>query len=140
VSIMFGPEIHALLRFDSQYENLSQADQECLEEEDKGRALLCAACRHLVTRSNEKIDVHGKHTHVFFNPAGIVFELGCFRAAPGCTLWGRPTLEFTWFDGYAWRVCLCSRCRTHLGWHYGNVHAPGEFYGLILSHLIAGQE
>lgn len=136
---MFRPEIHALLRFDSQYDSLCQADQQGLEEEDKGRALLCAACRHLVTRSNEKIDVHGKHAHVFFNPAGIVFELGCFREAPGCTFLGRPTLEFTWFDGYAWRVCLCSRCRTHLGWHYGNVHGPGQFYGLILSQLIAGQ-
>ena len=137
---MAGPAVHALLRFDSQYEHVALADQEAKEKEDQGHALLCVACRNVVTWSGEKMQVHGKHAHVFFNPAGIVFELGCFRTAPGCACIGQPTLEFTWFDGYAWRVCLCSTCRNHLGWHYRDVRGPGAFYGLILSQLIEGGE
>lgn len=130
--------VYAFFWPDQQYEHLVHADQVVEKEEGEGRAILCLACRHLVTRTGEKISVHGKHAHVFFNPAGIVFELGCFRSAPGCVDLGRSTQEFTWFDGHAWRICVCVKCQTHLGWHYQNVHGPGAFYGLILSQLVEG--
>ena len=128
-----------MLRFDPQYEHVVHSEQEAQEAEDHGRALVCVVCGHVITRQEEKITVHGKHAHVFFNPAGIVFELGCFRSAPGCASLGRPTLEFTWFDGFAWRVCICSQCGNHLGWHYQNVHDPQGFFGLILSQLCLRQ-
>lgn len=129
---------HAFFWPDQKYEHLEDPDQDAEKEEGGGKAILCRACRHLITRASEKISVQGKHAHIFFNPAGLVFELGCFRSAPGCTALGRPTLEFTWFDGYSWRICVCEQCQNHLGWHYQNVHGPGSFYGLILSQLLGG--
>lgn len=100
-------------------------------------ALLCKVCTHKITTNENRISVNGKHKHVFFNPMGIVFELGCFSSATGCLHTGTPTLEFTWFDGYAWCITLCSSCLAHLGWHYQS-STGSEFYGLILTSLIEG--
>ena len=89
--------------------------------------------RQAVTGRDKKIQVSGSHEHTFFNPAGIVFELGCFSAAPGCHRAGRATSDFTWFAGYVWRFALCRNCNSHLGWFF----EMGEhsFFGLILAHL-----
>lgn len=95
--------------------------------------ILCRACGMAVTTRKEKIAVGGSHAHTFFNPAGIVFELGCFRRAPGCRNAGELTSEFTWFAGYLWRFALCSSCRAHLGWFFQG--GDDTFYGLILPHL-----
>jgi hypothetical protein len=75
------------------------------------------------------------HQHAFCNPYGIIFEIGCFRTAPGCGYAGPATEEFSWFPGYSWRLALCSSCGTHLGWQYT---APDKesFCGLILDNLI----
>jgi hypothetical protein len=96
-------------------------------------AICCLACGAIVTGKDLKIQVSGSHTHTFFNPAGIVFELGCFHQAPGCQVVGGPSGEFTWFPGHLWRVALCRRCRTHLGWLF--VMEENTFYGLILTKL-----
>lgn len=109
-----------------------------VEEKEKQSAepldgIVCRACGTVVTSRNEKIVVGGSHAHTFFNPAGIVFELGCFRRAPGCRNVGEPTSEFTWFAGYLWRFALCSGCRAHLGWFFEG--GDNTFYGLILPHL-----
>lgn len=96
-------------------------------------AIYCRSCGNAITARDQKIQVNGSHAHTFFNPAGIVFELGCFRLAPGCLTAGKPSPEFTWFPGYVWRVVMCRRCKVHLGW----VFAMGEhtFHGLILTKL-----
>ena len=96
-------------------------------------AIFCRACGSLVTGRDEKIVVSGSHSHTFFNPAGIVFELGCFRRAPGCRVAGQSTAEFTWFAGYVWRFALCVNCRAHLGWFFEG--RDDSFFGLILSSL-----
>lgn len=100
------------------------------------RFLLCKTCLHRVTAENARTEVQGKHVHVFCNPYGLVFEVGCFGAAPGCAPLGLPSLEFTWFPGYEWQVGVCHGCRAHLGWRYIAVHGGGEFYGLILANLV----
>ena len=79
------------------------------------------------------MQVRGSHTHTFFNPAGIVFELGCFQGAPGCLVVGEPSFEFTWFPGHTWRIALCRQCQMHLGWLFVNQDA--FFHALILSKL-----
>ena len=96
-------------------------------------ALFCKSCLSQVTRRGQMISVNGSHTHTFFNPDGIVFELGCFRNAPGCQPAGEVTSEFTWFSGHVWCFALCRVCGVHLGWHY----EMGEsiFFGLILARL-----
>lgn len=104
------------------------------EDEKKEKLLLCANCRRAITRPSEKTSIHNAHQHAFTNPSGLVFEIGCFKDAPGCGYIGEPSSEFTWFQGYQWRVAVCRNCLVHLGWLFSS---PGlSFHGLILSALI----
>jgi hypothetical protein len=97
-------------------------------------AIRCRACGQVVTGHEQRLDVGGSQVHTFFNPAGIVFELGCFRRAPGCTASGPMSAEFTWFPDHLWQIVLCRNCRTHLGWHF--ISAEDSFFGLILARLL----
>lgn len=78
--------------------------------------------------------VNASHLHKRQNPAGIHFVFGCFAAAPGCRVIGRPTLEHTWFAGCRWRLALCGSCGEHLGWAFAN---GKHFFGLIIDRLKA---
>jgi hypothetical protein len=101
-----------------------------------GDAILCKNCLHMVTAMEEKIEKSGAHAHTFVNPHGNVFEIGCFRHAPGCVYFGLMTNEFTWFKGYGWRLAGCGACAAHLGWVYISQSGEAMFHGLILSRLI----
>ncbi len=96
--------------------------------------LLCADCGHRITTESARIDKLGRHSHTFTNPHRVTYRIGCFREAAGCSYAGAPTLEFTWFPGYAWRLALCSACGIHLGWLYRGTEATA-FHGLILNRL-----
>ena len=98
-------------------------------------AIICRRCRHAITRPAEALEMNGAHRHTFANPHGIVFEIGCFRTAPGCTQVGAASGEFSWFSGYLWRVAICGGCMAHLGWRF-EAPSGGLFYGLILDHLV----
>ncbi len=108
-------------------------DVEREEHTQPVKAIFCKACGSLITGREKKIAVNGSHTHTFFNPAGIVFELGCFSDAPGCHLAGEATSEFTWFADHVWRFALCRSCNVHLGWFFES--GEKNFYGLILATL-----
>ena len=97
------------------------------------RALVCRTCGLPVALVRDRVEVNGKHGHALFNPAGILFEVGCFAAAQGCRFEGEFTPEFSWFPGFAWRYALCRRCDVHLGWEYRG--AAGGFVGLIMTEL-----
>ena len=101
---------------------------------ESGSRIVCRFCRNYITAARAKIEMRGRHTHVFANPAGVVFEVGCFSIAPGCRNQGEMSAEFSWFSGYDWRFSLCSQCRAHLGWYFQSGTGNG-FYGLILGHL-----
>jgi hypothetical protein len=103
------------------------------------RRLLCAACRHPITTEQQRIEVNGRHKHRCVNPDGLLFHIGCFRGAPGCTAEGVPTTEFTWFAGYAWNYALCNRCSALLGWKFQGSDSP-SFFGLILNRLAPERE
>lgn len=111
--------------------------QDCTDENlKKDRSLVCRTCSHSITRMEDGIAMNGKQIHALFNPAGILFEVGCFATAPGCSFEGMLTHEFSWFAGYAWRYAFCRQCGTHLGWEYrGEV---GGFVGLVMSELREG--
>ncbi|MGD8992489.1 MAG: cereblon family protein [Desulfobacterales bacterium] len=112
-----------------------EAPEQTPQEEEY---ILCRQCRQAITRPAERITVQGSHQHTFANPHGIVFEIGCFKAAQGCGYAGPPSTEFTWFSGYAWRVGFCSICLTHLGWIF--IAGSGDsFHGFILDRLIEPQ-
>ncbi len=97
------------------------------------RSIRCAHCGHLVTSKQNRIEVDGSHHHTFFNPAGIVYEIGCFSKAPGCLASGPPSDEFAWFKGFTWRFAICSGCFSHLGWIFQSTGSG--FFGLINKRL-----
>ncbi len=96
--------------------------------------IVCRFCGHEITKAEHIISVDGAHRHVFTNPAGITFEIGCFSRADGCLLQGIPTYEHTWFKGYKWNYAHCMGCLVHLGWFYQG--ADSGFFGLILDRLM----
>ncbi len=116
-----------------------ELEEQVLDEEQAQRddqRLLCAACGQLITRREHEIARNGSHQHTFTNPHGLTFSIGCFSDASGCVQTGEATYEWTWFDGFKWRVALCGHCHTHLGWGYRS-NAGDGFYGLILERIIA---
>ena len=108
-------------------------EDETLEDEEA--FIVCRHCSQLITRPADRILKDGLHRHTFANPVGVVYEIGCFNSAPGCRSVGPATDEFTWFSGYLWRVAICAKCLTHLGWHFISTGGHG-FHGLILDRLI----
>ena len=106
---------------------------------DGERFILCRQGRHMITGPDKGIWMNGSHRHTFANPVGVVYEIGCFNAAPGCRAVGPATDEFTWFSGYLWRVAICAKCLTHLGWHFLPAAGHG-FYGLILDRLLQPEQ
>lgn len=97
------------------------------------RAIACAACRHPITHASARIEKNGRHHHTCVNPAGFVFHIGCFAAAPGAVAHGTPTEAHSWFAGYRWRFASCGGCSQHLGWCFVDEDA---FWGLIRAHLV----
>ncbi|MCG8568026.1 MAG: cereblon family protein [Desulfobacterales bacterium] len=95
---------------------------------------LCRFCRKEVADAAHGIRVDDQGTHVFANPHGQVFEIGCFSNAPGATTASEPSSDFSWFKGYEWQVAVCSQCSGHLGWFYSQT-AYG-FWGLIMDNLV----
>ena len=77
-----GGDILELLRESEGYRPVE--DTAVKEEERRMPGIFCRLCGHRVTSDDQRISVNGSHTHTFFNPAGILFEVGCFRLAPGC--------------------------------------------------------
>jgi hypothetical protein len=112
---------------------LERAGEEEGLKPEKEPLLLCRFCGHAITSPKESISFEGRHSHTFMNPAGIVYTIGCFSEAKGCSLYGNPSSEYTWFTGYRWTVALCGRCGGHMGWHYSS--GESSFYGLILENL-----
>jgi len=100
--------------------------------------IVCKACGYEITRNSEKIIVNGAHQHAFANPNGIVFDIGCFKTAPGCRHAGPFTPEFSWFAGYRWQISVCGSCLSHLGWLFASAE-NNFFHGLILDRLIASR-
>ena len=114
--------------------NTAVTERDKQEQERDKRKLVCSTCSHVVTAADKRIQVNNSHKHTFFNPAGIVYELGCFSDAPGCMAIGERSREFSWFAGASWQVVLCGNCQSHLGWLFRT--ADSTFYGLILAQLL----
>lgn len=100
----------------------------------RGTRIVCRQCLQLITIESERIEIGGAHQHTFANPAGLLFQIGCFGSAQGCAPAGPPETRWSWFAGYRWQAVLCSSCLVHLGWRYTG--AAGTFYGLILHRLL----
>ena len=113
------------------------ATDEATETETREeRVLRCARCGQGIASERDVFGVGGADAvQVFANPGGWVWEIVTLRDAPGALVHGRPTTEFTWFPGYAWRFAACGRCGQHLGWRYDGPQEPPSFFGLIRDRL-----
>lgn len=96
--------------------------------------LRCRSCGFAIARDDDRIRMLDNHEHTCANPHGIVFHIGCFREAVGAAAIGEETSEDTWFAGYGWRILICARCGTHLGWVF-RTRGGDRFCGLILDRL-----
>lgn len=96
--------------------------------------IVCAQCNWKITDPDQQIMVDNSFSHVFANPYGLVFEIGCFSKAPGCIIASVPSDEFSWFPGYAWQIGICQNCSAHLGWVF--TASSDRFYGLILEKIV----
>lgn len=98
----------------------------------RGR-ILCRSCHFPITSKTMALSIDGQDTHVRVNPAGVSYSFACYREAPGCTVIGEATSEFSWFRGYRWRLALCAACGEHIGWHFAG---ETPFFGLIVNRLL----
>ncbi|MGM0452922.1 MAG: cereblon family protein [Thermodesulfobacteriota bacterium] len=118
---------------DGQAATIESAEEK--EVSNEAPSLICRQCGFPITIASERIAVDGAHYHTFANPHGIVFEIGCFQNARGCSTTGAPTDEFSWFSGYFWQIALCGSCLIHMGWRFCAPDRP-DFFGLILDRLV----
>lgn len=98
------------------------------------KVIVCANCGHEITTSDQEITVDSNHRHVFSNPAGVLYEIGCFSDAWGAFVHGEATDEFSWFPGHRWCYASCGGCLQHLGWCFLG-RRDSNFWGLILNRL-----
>jgi len=135
-------QFHSLWCFDKQAVDptlrAAIATVEAEKEKEPQRTLNCRHCDHPITRPEARIPVNEQHTHVFTNPHGMTFRIGCFREALGATRCGESTDFWSWFPGYRWQVVVCGSCQLHLGWHFAADH--NEFHGLILNRLVESKD
>ncbi len=101
------------------------------EETDGG--ILCKVCDHLITRPEELVTINDRFIHCFTNPAGVSYEIQCYKDAPGVLVSGKPTDFFSWFPGYRWQYSYCQQCKIHLGWLFSS--DTDAFYGLNIAML-----
>jgi len=114
---------------------IRETSEQVKEEEKEELVILCKNCKNRITSMKYSIEIRGQHQHIFANPAGIVYQIRCFSSAEGCVNRGFPTTDFTWFEGFSWRLSLCSECHSHLGWFYQS-KGDESFYGLVADNLI----
>ena len=132
----FAERLHCLKPGKRTYHAVDQAQQAApqdTEDANKREFLRCADCQYPITRKTDRIEINEKHQHVFANPHGYIYQIGCFIQAPGCVIIGEETSHFSWFPGYTWRIALCGQCLTLLGWTFRSTESL--FFGLILDKL-----
>lgn len=79
------------------------------------------------------------------NPLGSRFEVIALKRA-SCARVHIWSTSHTWFPGYSWKLCLCPKCSSHLGWMFEPIESatsnqifPSQkgFYLIILDSIIA---
>ncbi|HET6459422.1 MAG TPA: cereblon family protein [Syntrophales bacterium] len=127
---------HPLIFKEPSDEQIKAIYSKILEEGEtrkKKESIICKNCGNEITTAEYSIAVGGQHAHIFTNPLGVTFHIGCFSRAWGCFVYGIPTYEATWFAEFTWCIAVCANCFTHLGWYYQS--GKESFYGLIMANL-----
>ncbi|MDY0362945.1 MAG: cereblon family protein [Desulforegulaceae bacterium] len=105
-----------------------------IEKTLNSKSLFCKNCFNEITSENFAVTKNNSHIHSFANPYGYIFTIRCFSFAKGVISSGKDSSEFSWFNNYSWKICLCNRCMTHLGWEFAN--SKDFFYGLIDDKMV----
>ena len=138
MTIPIDPSVHPVLfRLELPRKKKGQGrtpESEQKDDAERDEVISCFHCNAPITLQRFGISVNGRHEHAFFNPAGIAFEIRCFRRAPGCMVQGDPTTQFTWFAGHTWQYSLCRSCSAHLGWFFHG--RDNSFFALISNKIV----
>lgn len=122
---------------------------------------ICRSCGSDVSLANFLVDKHsplalgtinqtiasGKRVTIqeVENPVGIRFKIFIVQQAYCAKVESWNTLH-SWFPGYAWKLCVCPKCRIHLGWMFEPVESatvdryfPTDkgFYALVQNSVIS---
>ncbi|KAI1296542.1 Protein cereblon [Halotydeus destructor] len=81
--------------------------------------ICCIGCKSKICHKDDvfSMSVEGPQG-AYVNPAGYVHEALTVCQSESLSLEGHPSTEFSWFPGYAWTICSCSRCHSHIGWRF----------------------
>ncbi|ELU09887.1 hypothetical protein CAPTEDRAFT_128319, partial [Capitella teleta] len=93
--------------------------------------LLCRQCGHEVAiakdlypqpsklaigqRNDTILGVPGTLIQLLQNPHGKNFEVITTKRAD-VYKYDKAVVEYSWFEGFSWRLAVCPRCGAHLGW------------------------
>ncbi|KAK2180255.1 hypothetical protein NP493_452g04005 [Ridgeia piscesae] len=106
--------------------------------------LCCKNCNLLIAKKEDVFSMALEGPMgAYVNPGGYVHETLTIHKAMGLRLIGWPSVENSWFPGYAWTIAQCNQCDSHLGWRFtvagrGRSLRPEKFWGLCRSSLVPG--
>lgn len=96
--------------------------------------LTCKECRATVAHRGDVFSMSQQGPQgAYVNPHGYVHEMITVRKASGVYLNGRPSVQYSWFPGFAWTIVRCRGCHCHLGWKFTAADKgllPKKFWGL----------
>ena len=99
----------------------------------------CNICYTWLTNSSLLQGIMGRPAlKTYVNPHGIQCDLLTFSDCQEFQEAPDATTEYTWFDGYQWRIIVCAGCGFHLGWKFEAVRealSPKEFFGILEDRL-----
>jgi len=97
-------------------------------------SVYCIACHQTIANLTDVIAMSEVGpSNVFVNASGYVHDMMTVKKVWNVQLQGDPTVEHSWFPGYAWTLAHCSNCLEHVGWLYtstDNLLIPRRFWGL----------
>jgi hypothetical protein len=101
------------------------------------RCYRCRSCRTQLALLSDQIPMNGRVEHVQVNPAGRLCRFVTLLRCAHVSAVSEPSLEETWFGGYAWEILTCDGCNRHVGWRYRTTSggAPPRFFALLLDEV-----
>lgn len=104
------------------------------------KIFVCFSCDSFIARQSDIFPMSKEGPHgMYCNAAGIIHDTVTLYHAQGLQLsHDPPSIECTWFPGYAWTIASCNNCDIHMGWKFTAVERhlkPKAFWGLTRTSL-----
>ncbi|GMF28523.1 unnamed protein product [Phytophthora lilii] len=124
---------------------LLRREIELLEQVEED--IFCSMCGSFLanTRDIFSMTARGAAGGTFVNPGGHVFQVLTLREVDRAHVFVdmSPSIEDTWFAGYAWSITHCNSCYQHLGWRFDRVEStlfPVSFFGFRRAALTRSRD